>query len=257
MCNPRRVRVRATRQVEQAWQEEVLRRVTRSQEVIGEARIREPLGAGIGAPTLAALASVLETAPGWEWNGTAFTHQVDGGQVSYDPVSRELEISAQVAATVSAEGEARATLTGTMAETLEAEGTGTYYDDGWGGRTADTAHAEATSRAEDALQAAVRERLARLRAEAEQQAGEGLDSAAAAEAERALAQAGDARRAELQLDAAQRLAAVGVQGRNLFHAALAEAYRDAILAYARNHGADGIRCVEADGVVEIQFEIPA
>jgi hypothetical protein len=255
MCNPRRVRVRATRRVEQAWEEEILRRVIRSREVVGEARIREPLAAGIGAPTLAALAAVLENAPGWEWDGQMFSHELDEGRISYDPVSRELEITAQVRSTVTAEGEARATVGGTLTETLEAEGVGTYYDDGWGGLTEETARAEAEKHAEDALQASVRERLEQMRTAAEDREGSGLDDAAAARAEEELAAAGQTRQEELRLNAAERLAAVGVQGRNLFYAVLAEAYRDAILAYAQNRGANGIRCTETDGVVEIEFEM--
>ncbi|MBA2324629.1 MAG: molecular chaperone DnaJ, partial [Pseudonocardiales bacterium] len=38
MCNPRRVRVRATRQLAQAWQHEVRRSATRIGTAVGEAR---------------------------------------------------------------------------------------------------------------------------------------------------------------------------------------------------------------------------
>ncbi len=257
MCNPRRVCVRATRQLEQAWEEEVLRQITRSGGVTGEASIREPLDAGIGAPTLAALADVLERTPGWEWDGEAFVHQLNGGQISFDPVSRVLEIAARLSDQVEVTAESRRTVSGTLTETVQAEGQGTYYDDGWGGRTADTARAEAQRNAEAAIESAAAEIIARERAEANRREGAAVEADAAMLADRAFAERSAVRRTELQRAARARLDAVGVQGRNLFHAALAEAYRDAILAYARARGADGISCREEGGVMEIEFEMSA
>ena len=231
--------------------------MTRSSEVTGEARIREPLAAGIGAPTLTALAVALEAAPGWEWDGETFTHALDGGQISYDPVTRELEIIARVSTQVEASGEASTTVSENFEGTIESEGEGVYYDDGWGGITEADAHAEAERAAAAALDDAVTELRARRRAEADAREGDQLEADAVARAEAALATASAARRAQLQRAAAARLTAIGVQGRNLFHAALADAYRDAILAYARSRGADGIRYSETDGVLEIEFEMPA
>ena len=37
MCNPRRVKVTATREIQECWQREVERRVELSEEVVGEA----------------------------------------------------------------------------------------------------------------------------------------------------------------------------------------------------------------------------
>jgi hypothetical protein len=257
MCNPRRIRVRATRQLDQAWQDEVRRQVTRAAEVSGEARVREPLGTMLGAPTLTALGAALDRAPGWEWDGQRFSHALDGGRITFDPVSHDLEIVAELSDRVEVTGESSAVVGGTLTTSVEAEGEGTYYDDGWGGYTADTARADAERSAEAALDDAVTQALAQSRDEAETREGDRVEQAAAADAARALDQAVAARRRQLRQQATARLEAVGVQGRNLFHAALAEAYRDAILAYARARGAAGIRCSDSDGVVEIEFEMPA
>jgi hypothetical protein len=73
--------------------------------------------------------------------------------------------------------------------------------------------------------------------------------AAAAELERAIA----ARRAALAEQAQTHLETVGLHCRQAFNQALALAYRDAILAYARRHGAEGISCRDDDGVLEIEF----
>jgi hypothetical protein len=43
--------------------------------------------------------------------------------------------------------------------------------------------------------------------------------------------------------------------RQAFHTALGQAYRDAILAYARNHGAQNISCREEGGTLEIEFHV--
>ena len=257
MCNPRRVRVRATRQLAQAWEEEVRRQVTRTADLVAEARIREPLAADIGAPTLSALASVLDRTPGWDWNGEAFVHQIEGGEISFDPVTRELQIVARLAEQVEATAEAAHRVGGTIDETVEADGQGTYYDDGWGNLTEETARAEAERNAQSAIDAAVDDLVAQRRAGANEEQGATVEAEAAAQAERVLAERSAARRLELQREAARRLEAIGIRGRNLFHGVLAEAYRDAILAFAEARGADGIRCSQADGVLEIEFEMTA
>ncbi|MEU8633205.1 hypothetical protein AB0C38_13615 [Amycolatopsis sp. NPDC048633] len=257
MCNPRRVRVRATRDLQRTWADEVRRQVTRRGTVAGEARIREPLAADIGAPTLAALATVLERSDDWDWDGERFTHPLDGGLITLDPVTRELEIVARLTDEVAVTGEARQAISGTVEERIDVVGEGVWYDDGYGGWTARTAREEAQQDAERALAREADALVARRRAEAEAREAGRLDAAASADADRAMAEATAARRRELEAAAVARLDLVGVQGRNLFHAVLAEAYRDAIVAYARSHGAGDVLCTDHDGVLEIQFEMPA
>jgi hypothetical protein len=55
--------------------------------------------------------------------------------------------------------------------------------------------------------------------------------------------------------AAAVLASIGVQGRAFLNQALAQAYRDAILAFARSRRAEGIRMSESGGVLDIEFEM--
>src|SRR6516165_4739670 len=102
MCNPRRIRVRATRELAEAWAQEVRRQATRAGRATGEARVRESLANSIGGPTLAALGSVLSRLDGWtETPEGTFTRELDGGAITFDPATRELEISATVSAEVS------------------------------------------------------------------------------------------------------------------------------------------------------------
>jgi FtsH ternary system domain X2 len=255
MCNPRRVLVRATRQLAEAWEHEVRRQVTRTGLATGEARVREPLGVSVGGPALTALNAVLAADPEWERVGDTFVYGIDGGRVIYHPLSRELEIVATASADVEATGASARTVSGRLSGDIEAEGVGVHYDDNWGGITADDARRVARERAEAALEAAAREHARAARAAADEREGAELVAQAEVRAEAALAQATAARERELRAAAAARLAVVGVHGRNAFHRALAAAYRDAVLAFARSRRAEGVRCTEADGIVDIQFEL--
>src|SRR5262249_57039713 len=50
MCNPRRVRITATRELAEAWQREVTRSVQLRGRVVGEARARQALGDALSTP---------------------------------------------------------------------------------------------------------------------------------------------------------------------------------------------------------------
>lgn len=256
MCNPRRIRVRGTRQLAEAWDQEVRRQVTRVRDVVAEARLRERLDSSIGAPTLAALTNVLSRAEGWEQDEEGvFRHILTGGYIAFDPATRELEIVARQSAEVRAVGEAVTTVRTELTDTVQGRGEGRYYDDGYQGITRE----DARRAAEQALDRSLSDAAARLRDQArrsaDQQAGEALLEQAGAEADGALASASAARADELRRQAAASLTAVGIEGRTVFNQALADAYRDAILAYARARRASNIQCSDSGGVVEIEFEM--
>jgi hypothetical protein len=256
MCNPRRIRVRATQELAEAWQQEVRRQAIRSGRTSGEARVRESLADSVGGPTLAALTAVLARLDGWvEFPDGTFRHELDGGHIVFDPATRELEITATVSAEVSVTEEASTVVAAGVSGTVEAEGEGVYYDDGWGGFTADTAQRDAEQNLERSMAEALRARRERAREEADAAAADALERAAAERAEATFTAAAAARAAALRREATDRLLAVGVEGRALFHTALAEAYRDAILAYARSRQASNLRHSEQDGVLDIEFEL--
>lgn len=256
MCNPRRIRVRATRQLAEAWEQVIRRQATRRGAASGQARVREPLADSIGGPTLTALTAVLARRAGWQEDSNgAFRHELDGGWIVFDPATRDLEIIATVTAEVSVTEEASTVIATGVDDTIEAEGVGTYYDDGWGGITEQDAQRAAEADLERSLDEALEARREQARAAADAQAGEVVERRADERAEAAFAAAAQARSAELRREAASRLMAVGVQARALFHEALAEAYRDAILAYARSRAASNLQLSEHDGVLEIEFEL--
>lgn len=255
MCNPRRVRVRATRQLAESWEQEVRRQVVLRGRAVGQARVREPLGASVGGPTLATLTGVLARADGWDRDGDTFRYTLDGGYVVYHPATRELEIVAEAGAEVEASADASTVVRGQVTDTVETEGEGRYYDDNFGGVTETDARRAAERAAARAADARAAELLAAARRGAEETEAARVEAAAAARGEEALAAATAARVDELNRAAASRLVAVGIQGRNAFHQALAGAYREAILAYARSRRAEGVTWTESDGVLDIEFEL--
>ena len=256
MCNPRRVRVRAARELAEAWEQEVRRQATRTGSAAGQARVRESLADTVGGPTLAALTQVLARHEEWtEQPDGTFAHQLDGGVITFDPATRELEITATVTGEVTVTEEAATTVEARVSGTVEAEGVGTYYDDGYGGLTEQTAQRDAERDLSRAMDQALRERRDQAVREADATAGDAVEREAAARADAAFAAAAAAREAELRRAAAQQLLATGAAGRALFNAALAEAYRDVILAYARSRRASNLHHSEQDGVLDIEFEL--
>lgn len=256
MCNPRRIRVRATRELAEAWEQEVRRTVTRQGQAIAEARVREPLDSSVGAPTLTALVTVLSQTEGWEQDEEGvFRHELAGGYITFDPDSRVLEIVARASAEVRSVGEAVATVQAELSGTVEGEGVGTYYDDGWRRNTRETAQRDAEHSLERSLAEAARLRRAQVRQDTDREAGGAVQEQAEQEADAAFAAASASRAAELRQRAAASLVAVGIEGRAVFHSALAQAYRDAILAYARARHAENIQCRDGGDVLEIEFEM--
>lgn len=256
MCNPRRIQITATRQLNEAWQREVTRAVSLSESVRGEARVRQPLGATLSRPALRALESALAgNDSGWAETGEGYRYEVEGGYAVYHTGEQALEIVAYLEDEVEARAEQTTRLEGRVTEEIVAEGEGQYYDDGWGGRNEERGRHDAHTQAERKLDAAARARLERAGQEAEAQMVSGFEAAVRTQAEGELRRRAAERQAALAEQARRHLESVGLRARQAFHQLLAHAYRDAILAYARQHRAEGIQCHEDGEVVEIEFSL--
>ena len=243
MCNPRRVEINATRELREEWEREVERTVELDAEVAGEARVRQSLDEVLGGPALRALEMALaEGDDAWRETDDGFRFETDGGYAVFDLEHRELEIVAVRHGRARAEGSASETLRGEVRGVLEATGEGVYYDDEEGGRTRE--RAEGTAR-----------RKRRVLAAAEAAARDaGLAARAEEDARDKLIHAAEQTRAELAVQATKHLENVGTRCRQAFHQLLARAYRDAILAYARQRGAEIVTDREDDDIVEIEFQ---
>lgn len=253
MCNPRRVQVTATREFAEEWRRAVSRQATVSGRVAGEARLRRPLG-HLGAPVLRALQLMLDRGvEGWEETESGYRYDLEGGSVLYDLDAEELEIVAHLEETVTVDGSAELELQGEVSEAVSTEQEGRYYDDGYGGRTEETARREAEQAAERSLDDAVRHRLTEAADEAEAAHDDEVRAAAQADAERRFQEAAARRRAALERAAQARLETLGVRGLRVFNGLLANAFGDAMLAYAQAQGATNISRTDNDGVLEIEF----
>ncbi len=255
MCNPRRVTVTATREIAEAWQREVSRTVTLSTQVIGEARVRQPLSNTLGTPVFRALESLLASGniENWQETETGYRHDVEGGYVFYDMDEQTLEIVATLGDTVQAEGSATRQLSGELRATLSTEQEGHYYENGYGGRTQARAETEAGKAAQHSLDQIAQNRLEEDQREAEEAESSHLQNQAQIEAQTQLRQTAQQRQTQLSSQAAEHLDSVGIRCRQAFNTLLAQAYREAILAYARYHGAENISCQDKTDHLEIEF----
>lgn len=255
MCNPRRVEVTAATHLNEAWEHEVQRVSRLTATATGVARVRERLDSSIGAPTLAALARVLRQAEGWRLEDDHYVHDLDDGYIAYHPATQELEIVARATGEAHGEGTAAVRVSGVVDEEIRAAGVGRYYDDEYGGVTEQDAQRAADADAQRNLETRGRERIDEERRIAEAAHDAELSRIAEARASDDLAAQLARRTGALDADAEQRLAGLGIQARNIFYRLLAEAIREAFLAYARARGATRIEHTEVDGVLEIEFDL--
>ena len=256
MCNPRRIRVTATRQLNEAWEREVSRTVELQGQITGEARVRQPLDSTLGKPALRALESALATEnSGWTEVEEGYRHDVEGGYVIYLVDEQALEIVATLSDDIQVSAQASRTLEGSVNTELSTEAEGRYYDDGWGGRTQEVAEKEAQTAAERELDEIARSQIEQAANQSEAQAAADIEAAARNQAQIQLQQQATQRQADLSTQAREHLDTVGVRCRQAFHRILASAYRDAILAYARRNGADNIQCSKDGNIIDIEFNL--
>jgi hypothetical protein len=250
MCNPRRIQVTATRQINEAWEREVTRAVQLQGLVSGQARVLQQLGPTVGVPALDALQRLLdEGSPDWRPTEAGYRHVV------YDPRQRTLEIVAQCEDLVTTTGAHTELLTGLVQAEASQTGEGVYYDD-WAARTREMGEKQAQDDAQRKLDNQQRQLVREAAQQAEDEAAAGVESSALRETARRHARVQAERREQLAADARANLRQVGVRARQAFHQLLARAYQQAILAYARAHGA-AITCNDDQGeTIEIEFRLP-
>ena len=257
MCNPRRIEVRATRSIAEAWEREVRRMASRIGVVRGETRIRQSLEGTIGAPALAALERALMAGtPGWVVFGDVYRYDVAGGYALYAMADRSLTIVAMEEEEIVVEQRVATQISGRVDDVITGSGVGTYYDDRYGGTSPEQAAAHARLAAENMVAGVVQQRIEQEVSSAESSLGPELQ----AEAERRAQVDYEARFAtrstEIQREVEARAVAIGAEVRRGFHSILARAYRDALLALARHRGAETVRCTEDGDMLEIEIMLP-
>ncbi len=259
MCNPRRVKVTATREVQESWQRVVERQVELSEEVAGEARVSQNLGGTLGDSVLIALRRALTRgSEGWEPVDGGYRREVEGGYVVYRPETQNLEIVAIDEATVQADVTARRVVAGETRGVQSTEAESTWYDDHWSGRTEEVAQKEADALAQRRLDNKARQSVEADQVAAEKEVEGDVEDEARTTAQEQLAQSAEAERARLAQQARDNLENVGVRCNLAFNRLLANAMRDALAAFARLHGGTVVHCSDEQQdelVMEIELQV--
>jgi hypothetical protein len=261
MCNPRRVRVQATRKIAEAWRAEIKQAATARGDVSSEARLVQSIADLLPPPARAAFEQAMQVSPEWVWVDGEYRRTVPGGITVYQPDTGELEIVVKLSVAVEAVGTAMLVATGEVADEVSAEATGVYYDDAWRGKSREAAANRAQATADSKVKELADKRTAALKREAEEAARHELNARsdeAAAEARRSAERQLTLQASELQggLDgqAAQQLEAVQAETLKGIFQLVATGYSAALQAYAAEHG-ENLQVSEEDGVIAIQFEL--
>lgn len=256
MCNPRRLVVNLTQQIEEECQATVTETATARLDVQERLERVIPLGERLGPSARLGLSAALnEGFRGWrraEGEAERFTHELGPLRLSLDTDSAELVVAIErqsaVSGTARDEDEFRVSIRGTV----EAEESGMAYDDGYRGLTPDVVQ----ERLETNAQTRITNERQRLIDEQSREARENARSRAASKAqvraeERAEALSEDERRL-----LRQELEALFQESRSVLHeevaALVGETLRRSVLHLVRVNGGELRRCDETDDAIVIE-----
>lgn len=261
MCNPRRVRVQATRKIAEAWRAEIEQAATARGDVNSEARLIQSISDLLPQQAQLAFERAMRAAPDWSWADGEYHRAVPGGTITYRPDSGELEIVVQLNVAIEAVGTAMLVESGEVADEVSAKGIGTYYDDEWMGHTKAAAKKQAQAAAEAEVAKLARTRAAALKHQAQEASRHALNTRtgeAAEQAQRSAKEQLTLQASEMQTsldhEAAQQLKAVQSETLKGIFQLVAAGYSAALQAYAAEHG-ENLRVGEDDGVISIEFEL--
>ena len=257
MCNPRKIRVRASRRLAEAWQTEITRTAQVTDTLTGEAHIIQPFGASLAEPVRVRFAELLAADPAWQETGEGYRYQLPNGYLLYRPETGELEITANVSGEITGEATAVRAATGVAVGAADAEVEERYYGGQrtraeMRGRLAAERAADERARAE--LTASKAQRIAEAQRALEEASDEVVQEARD-RARQELTDRRDERQRELDAAAGRQAAQLNDEFLRVVNQALTHAYRDVLLERARHSDAGNLFYEEHDGVIDIQFEI--
>jgi Skp family chaperone for outer membrane proteins len=262
MCNPRRVMIHLDRCIEEAWRQTVEQAATVTGEVAELARINAevPLDEEMGDAALIMLERVLagefEGFEPWQRDSTGRYHRdLNEVTMSYDPASHQLSIEARLTDLVTAEARAAAEASGTTVGQVAVEAMGSYYDDGWGGRTRERALEEAQQEAEQRLREAA-ERMGREQHSAElEEARSRAGEEARRLAEEELVRRQEALRGALR----ERLQVIMAQAEervyHVMNRAVGEAYRQTLRQLVLETGGRILADEQTGSIINLELEL--
>ncbi|MFB7613657.1 hypothetical protein [Kitasatospora sp. NPDC056181] len=261
MCNPRRVVITAAHKLAEAWEIEVERTARLSSDVTSELTVTLPFGSSLGPATRVAFESGLRTSGRWSERGAEIVLSLNAAEVRYHPADGTLRVVARLSDTVDTAVTTRLRDAGTVTREISGHGEGRYDPDTRRRSEAD-ARRDAQAKAEADLAAKITAAAAGMTAaarseqdRAEQQLGE--DAQTQADLRVAEQHRTTEREKRRELDERNRARLDDLRDEALLavNSVLADAYRRAVVDYARAHGAVDVDQREGDGVIDIQFEI--
>ncbi|TCO52886.1 hypothetical protein [Actinocrispum wychmicini] len=261
MCNPRRVRVQATRKIAEAWRTEIKQAATARGDVSSEARMTQLISDYLPEPARRAFEQAMRSSPDWELTDGEYRREVPGGHVAYRPDTGELEIVVRLSVAIEAVGTAKLVAEGEVVDEVTAEGIGTYYADGFGGITEEHAKRQAEKAADAKLTELAEQRTASLKQKAEDKAKHELKKRqreateqAKLSAEHKLTTQAQELQTGLDVRAGEQLEQVQAETLKGIFQLVAAGYSAALQEYAAQYG-QNLQVSEEDGVIAIEFEL--
>jgi hypothetical protein len=261
MCNPRRINERASRMIAAAWEQSVSYLAQLMLQASATASITIPFGATFSPPVRRAFERTLATDGRWHAVDGGFETTVEDGRVIYRSTDGSLEISIRIEDIVHISEQRDHLVRVEDRREISATGAGSWDPvDRLGSEQ--EARAIAIANANRSLDAIERQASAALDQEiaargqteadrAEQRVREEAEAAARAAGEAQVTQ----RERELRAFAQGRLAVVRQQSTEVAGAALARAYQDVLVSFARQRGAQNLQTFSDDqGRLHIRFE---
>jgi hypothetical protein len=259
MCNPRRVLVRLAQEVREEWSRTVDAQVTERTEIAAQATLETQvdLAAELGEIALHELRALLtEGFGGWQADGDAFTLALEHGiTLRYTPETGQLQVVARLSETVEAAATASGSASGVVTGNVEVEGVGRYYDDGWGGRTADTARRDAERDAQRRIAAAQNQLTEEQQRAALEAARQQAEAEARTEAQTRLREEAERRQAILHDQLETLLHESEEQVQTAIGVLLGQTYRRALVRLVQENGGEVVRDEEAGAVIELEMRI--
>lgn len=256
MCNPRRLIVNLTQQIEEEWRATTAQTATARVDVHERLERVIPLASRLGPSSRVGLAAALaEGFRGWsrvEGEPGRFANQLGPLRLSFDTATAELVVSIERRSAVSGTASAEASYEATIRGTTEVEETGLAYEDGWRGRTVEKVQQEI----EEKAQARMTSERQRLIEEQTREAREDAERRAATEAEQRAHEEAQALGEEERELLRQELDALFRESQPVLReevaALVGETLRRSVLHLVRVNGGELRRCEETDDAIVIE-----
>lgn len=256
MCNPRRLVVNLTQEIEEEWQATVAETATARIDVHERLERVIRLGERLGPSARLGLSAALtEGFRGWrraEGEDGCFVNEIGPLRLRLDTDTAELTVAVERQSSVSGTARAEAGYSASVRGTIEVEESGIAYEDGYRGLTVEAVQ----SKLDEQAQARAASERQRMIEEQSNSAREGARHQAEADARRQAEEQAQALGEEERKLLRQELEALFQESRSVLHAEVAalvgETLRRSVLHLVRVNGGELRQCEETDDAIVIE-----